>query len=42
VLYSGRLPADARYLRIEFPNLVDVASPALSRVEIDYDPHRRW
>ena len=36
VLYSHKLPADARYLKIEFPNLADAETPALSRVEIDY------
>lgn len=40
VLYSGKLPADARYLKIEFPNLANAATPALSRVEIDYDGRR--
>jgi mannan endo-1,4-beta-mannosidase len=38
VLYEGGLPADARYLKIEFPDLTDATTPALSRVEIDYSP----
>lgn len=40
VLYQRKLPADARYLRIEFPNLADATTPALSRVEIDYSGSR--
>ncbi|HYN97245.1 MAG TPA: hypothetical protein VES42_25685 [Pilimelia sp.] len=31
-----RLPPGVRYLRIEFPNLPDAATPQISRVELDY------